>query len=150
MNAVEIEAAISDLALQSFDAAEFLFVFLAAFDNKETTLKRLRAGDNTASDVPDGVLQHNNIHIATYAPGALGATLQAVRGEPGHRPGQGPVHPGDRWADAEGWGRDDRRPHRARLCGFRRPLGRLPAAGRYLHHRGDQGQTPSTWAPQGG
>ncbi len=40
MNAVEIEQAISDLALQPFDAAEFLFAFLAAFSNKDTTLKR--------------------------------------------------------------------------------------------------------------
>lgn len=31
MNAVEIEAAISDLALEPFDAAEFPFAFLAAF-----------------------------------------------------------------------------------------------------------------------
>lgn len=44
MNAVEIEQAISELALQPFDAAEFPFTFLAAFGNKETTLKRLRTG----------------------------------------------------------------------------------------------------------
>lgn len=44
MNAVEIEAAISDLALQPFDAAEFPFAFLAAFGNKDTTLKGLRSG----------------------------------------------------------------------------------------------------------
>ena len=38
MNAVEIEAAISDLALEpSFDAAEFPYAFLAAFGNKDTT-----------------------------------------------------------------------------------------------------------------
>jgi hypothetical protein len=64
MNAVEIEQAISDLALQPFDAAEFPFAFLAAFGNKDTTLKRLRTGNNNASDVPGGVLQRNNIHIA--------------------------------------------------------------------------------------
>ena len=57
MNAVEIEAAISELALQPFDAAEFLFVVPAAFGNKETALKRLRTGNNNASDVPRGVLQ---------------------------------------------------------------------------------------------
>lgn len=39
MNAVEIEQAISDLALQPFDPAEFPFAFLAAFGNKETNLK---------------------------------------------------------------------------------------------------------------
>ena len=44
MNAVEIEEAVSDLALQPFDAAEFPFAFLAAFGNKDTTIKRLRKG----------------------------------------------------------------------------------------------------------
>ena len=34
MNAVEIEAAISDLALEPFDTAKFPFAFLAAFGNK--------------------------------------------------------------------------------------------------------------------
>jgi hypothetical protein len=55
MNAVEIEAAISELALQLFDATEFPFAFLAAFGNKETSLRRLRTGNNNASDVPGGV-----------------------------------------------------------------------------------------------
>jgi len=40
MNAVEIEAAISDLAGQPFDRAEFPYSFLLAFGNKDTTLKR--------------------------------------------------------------------------------------------------------------
>jgi hypothetical protein len=38
MNAVEIEEAVSDLSLRPFDAIEFPFAFLAAFDNKETTI----------------------------------------------------------------------------------------------------------------
>lgn len=46
MNAVEIESAISELALLPFDDLEFPFAFLAAFGNKETTLKRLRSGNN--------------------------------------------------------------------------------------------------------
>ncbi|MBK6973137.1 MAG: class I SAM-dependent DNA methyltransferase [Sterolibacteriaceae bacterium] len=79
MNAVEIEQAISDLALQPFDAAEFPFAFLAAFGNKDTTLRRLRAGNNNASDVPGGVLQRNNIHIAVCQPGSTGAGLHALR-----------------------------------------------------------------------
>jgi hypothetical protein len=82
MNAVEIEQAISDLALQPFDAAEFPFAFLAAFGNKDTTLRRLRAGNNNASDVPGGVLQRNNIHIAVCQPGATGAGLHALRSSP--------------------------------------------------------------------
>jgi hypothetical protein len=80
MNAVEIEEAVSALAGQRFDRAEFPFAFLAAFGNKETTLKRLRAGSSNASDVPGGVLQRNNIHIATCAPGE--AALRALRESP--------------------------------------------------------------------
>lgn len=79
MNAVEIENAVSELALQPFDAAEFPYAFLAAFGNKDTTLKRLRTGNNNASDVPGGVLQRNNIHIAACAPGTVGDTLKALR-----------------------------------------------------------------------
>ncbi|MCP5227685.1 DNA methyltransferase [Accumulibacter sp.] len=82
MNAVEIEQAISELALQPFDAAEFPFAFLAAFGNKDTTLKRLRSGNNNASDVPGGVLQRNNIHIAVCEAGDVGETLMALRASP--------------------------------------------------------------------
>ena len=82
MNAVEIEEAISDLALQPFDAAEFPFAFLVAFGNKDTALKRLRTANNNASDVPDGVLQRSNIHIAVCKAGAVGETLKALRSSP--------------------------------------------------------------------
>ncbi|MBN6741005.1 lactate dehydrogenase [Acidithiobacillus sp. MC6.1] len=82
MNAVEIEAAISDLAFQPFDAAEFPFMFLAAFGHKDTALKRLRTGNNNASNVPGGVLQRNNIHIAVCAEGNVGQTLKALRASP--------------------------------------------------------------------
>jgi len=79
MNAVEIEQAISDLALQPFDATEFPYAFLAAFGNKETTLKRLRTGNNNATDLPGGVLLRNNIHIAVCDAGNVGKTLAALR-----------------------------------------------------------------------
>jgi len=79
MNAVEIEQAISELALQPFDAAEFPFTFLAAFGNKDTTLKRLRTGNNNASDVAGGVLLRNNIHLAVCAAGTVGDMLKALR-----------------------------------------------------------------------
>lgn len=82
MNAVEIEAAISELAFQPFNAAEFPFAFLAAFGNKDTTLKRLRTGNNNTSDLPGGVLQRNNIHIAVCEVGAVGETLKALRASP--------------------------------------------------------------------
>ena len=49
MNAVEIEQAVSNLALRPFDAEEFPFAFLGAFGNKDTALRRLRAGNSNAS-----------------------------------------------------------------------------------------------------
>src|SRR5690242_3049216 len=81
MNAVEIEEAISNLALRPFDAAEFPFAFLEAFGNKETTIKRLRAGASNKSDL-GGVLQTNNIHILTCAPGQVTKGLTALKDSP--------------------------------------------------------------------
>ncbi|MGB3737971.1 MAG: DNA methyltransferase [Pontixanthobacter sp.] len=82
MNAVEIEEAISELAAQPFDRAEFPFAFLEAFGRKANTLKQLRAGTTNASDLPGGVLQRNNIHIATCDPGTVDETLKALRASP--------------------------------------------------------------------
>ncbi len=82
MNAVEIESAVSDLAAQPFDAAEFPYAFLAAFGNKETTLKRLRTGNNNSSDVLGGVLLRNNIHIAVCDAGTVGNMLHTLRDSP--------------------------------------------------------------------
>ncbi|QLI80279.1 class I SAM-dependent DNA methyltransferase [Chitinibacter fontanus] len=82
MNAVEIEAAISELAEQPFDAAEFPYAFLAAFGNKDTTLKRLRSGNNNSSDIAGGVLLRGNIHLATCEPGRVGETLNLLRASP--------------------------------------------------------------------
>ncbi len=82
MNAVEIEEAVTELAENPFDAAEFPYQFLAAFGNKDTTIKRLRAGSTNASDLPSGVLQRSNIHIAIAAPGAVTQTLAALRASP--------------------------------------------------------------------
>ncbi len=82
MNPVEIEEAVSNLALEPFDRAEFPFQFLRAFDNSDTTSKRLRSGSTNQSDIPGGVLQRTNIHIATCAPGEVDATLKALRESP--------------------------------------------------------------------
>ncbi|MFZ5737562.1 MAG: class I SAM-dependent DNA methyltransferase [Pseudomonadota bacterium] len=82
MNAVEIEEAVTELAEKPFDAAEFPFQFLAAFGNKDTTIKRLRAGSTNASDLSGGVLQRSNIHIAVAAPGRVTQTLAALRASP--------------------------------------------------------------------
>jgi len=82
MNPVEIEEAVSDLVLEPFDRAEFAYQFLTAFGNKGTTIQRLRAGATNQSDLPGGVLQRNNIHIATCAPGEVDETLKALRDSP--------------------------------------------------------------------
>jgi len=82
MNAVEIEEAISKLAQQPFNAAEFPLQFLTAFGNKDTTIKRLRTGNNNASDVTGGLLQRNNIHIAVCEVGMVGETIKVLRVSP--------------------------------------------------------------------
>jgi hypothetical protein len=82
MNAVEIEQAVSELAEQPFDPAEFPYQFLEAFGNKETTIKKLRAGASNKSDFAGpwgGVLQVNHIHMAVAEAGAVGATLDELR-----------------------------------------------------------------------
>ncbi|MDQ2839979.1 MAG: class I SAM-dependent DNA methyltransferase, partial [Acidobacteriota bacterium] len=81
MNAVEIDEAITALAERVFDAEEFPYQFLEAFGNKETTLKRLRAGATNRSDV-GGLLQTNNIHIGVAKPGEVGKRLGALRASP--------------------------------------------------------------------
>ena len=81
MNAVEIEQAISQLADQPFDAADFPYAFLEAFGNKDTTIKRLRAGASNKSDL-GGVLQTNNIHIATCDADQVTNALRALRQSP--------------------------------------------------------------------
>jgi hypothetical protein len=85
MNAVEIEEAVSKLAEQPFDAASFPFDFLAAFGNKETTLKRLRAegkAGTNQSDLPGGVLQRGNVHLKVCPDGEVTATLAVLRESP--------------------------------------------------------------------
>ncbi len=81
MNAVEIEEAISKLADQPFDAAEFPYAFLEAFGNKTTTIKRLRNGSNK-SDIDGGVLQYNNIHMAVSPKGEVLNTLTKLKASP--------------------------------------------------------------------
>jgi hypothetical protein len=81
MNAVEIEEAVSRLAELPFDAGSFPYAFLEAFGNKATTIQRLKNGSTNQSDI-GGVLQRNNIHISTSAPGEVAATLKALRESP--------------------------------------------------------------------
>ncbi len=82
MNAVEIEEAISALAAEPFDSAEFPYAFLEAFGNKAVVIKRLRTGDSNKSDVENGILQRNNIHMAIAPEGQVKATLDALRTSP--------------------------------------------------------------------
>lgn len=76
MNPVEIEEAISLLAEQPFDPDEFPYAFLEAFGNKATTIKRLKSGNNNKSDIENGVLQHNHIHIAVCGEDQVTDTLE--------------------------------------------------------------------------
>lgn len=78
MNPVEIEEAVSSLASEPFDRAEFPYQFLLAFGNPDTTIRQLRTGSKNQSDMTGGVLQRNNIHIATCASGAVHETLRAL------------------------------------------------------------------------
>ncbi len=82
MNAVEIAEAVSDLFEQPFDPVGFPFAFLEAFGNKRTTIKRLKSGSSNWSDVENGVLQTNNIHLATCELGEVTKTLAILKASP--------------------------------------------------------------------
>ena len=82
MNSVEICEAVTQLASEPFDAAEFPYAFLKAFGNKDTTISRLRSGASNASDIPNGVLQRSNIHIATCREGETTRALAALKLSP--------------------------------------------------------------------
>ena len=71
MSPIEIEEAVSNLALQPFDGDEFPYAYLIAFGNKDTTIRKLRSATNysNSSDISGGVLQRSNIHIAVCAEG---------------------------------------------------------------------------------
>ncbi|WP_127159315.1 class I SAM-dependent DNA methyltransferase [Xanthomonas arboricola] len=85
MKAVEMEEALSELAVEPFDANEFPYQFLAAFGNNDVTLKRLRkssGGGTNYSDLPDAVLQRNHIHLAVCGPGRVLDTLAQLKASP--------------------------------------------------------------------
>ena len=82
MNAVEIEEAVSELAAQPFDADNFPFLFLEAYGNKSTTIKKLRTGNSNKSKLSGGVLQRNHIHIAVCEAGEVENTLDLLREQP--------------------------------------------------------------------
>lgn len=82
MNAVEIEEAISRLAEQPFDPAEFPYAFLEAFGNKATTINRLKSGNSNKTDIEGAVLQRDNIHIAVCPTGKVLRTLEKPKNSP--------------------------------------------------------------------
>ena len=88
MNPVEIEEAISLLAEQPFDPDEFPYAFLEAFGNKATTIKRLKSGNNNKSDIENGVLQHNHIHIVVCGEDQVTDTLDKLRESPATKKGK--------------------------------------------------------------
>ena len=82
MNAVEIEEAISLLAEQPFDPAEFPYAFLEAFGNKAATIKQLKKGVANKSDIEGGILQRNNIHLLVCEEGVVADSLAALKESP--------------------------------------------------------------------
>ena len=79
VNAFEIAEAVSKLAGEPFDAANFPFAFLEAFGNKDATIARLRNGSSNGSDVPGAVLQRSNIHLAVCASGDTAKMLETLK-----------------------------------------------------------------------
>ena len=82
MNAVEIEAAVSDLAEQAFDSAEFPFAFLAAFGNKELPSGGCARGSRTLRMCRAGCCSGITFNIAVCGPGRVTETLNALRVSP--------------------------------------------------------------------
>ncbi len=90
--------------------------------------------------MPGGVLQRNNIHIATCESGRVGETLKALRQSPKTTAAKakfilatdGETLEAEDLASGETVASD--------YPDFARALRLLPAVGRHLHHQGDQGQ----------
>jgi hypothetical protein len=84
LSPVEIEEAVSNLALQLFDGDERPHAFLMAFSNKDTTIKKLRStkSSSNSSDIRNGVLQRSNIHIAICAENDANSTLVKLKQSP--------------------------------------------------------------------
>ena len=141
MNAVEIEEAVSELARAPFDPAEFAFAFLTAFGNKETTIRRLRKGYSNASDIPGGVLQRGNIHIAVCADrrGRRNALLCCARARR-LRAAKAKFILATDGQTVEAEDLVSGEPLACPYAEFAEPFRLLPAARRHLHGQGDQEQ----------
>ena len=115
MNAVEIEEAVSDLADQPFDAAEFPFAFLPP----SATRKRPSSGCARARRTSPTCRRRSPAQQHPYRrvpqPARSAQTLTALRDEPDDRDGQSQVHPRDRRRDVRGRRPRQRRDRRLRL-----------------------------------
>ena len=73
LSAIEIEQAVSALVNKPFDPHEFPYQFLEIFGCPDTTLRRLRKGDNKPGI--GGVLWRKKIHIKVAPPGKVHETF---------------------------------------------------------------------------
>jgi len=81
MSPVEIEEAVEALVEAPFDREDFPFQFLAAFDTSDAAIRRLKSGNQNQSDI-GGVLNRNNIHIASCDVGQIDETFTALLNSP--------------------------------------------------------------------
>ena len=91
MNAVEIEAAISDLAEASFDASEFSYTFLSAFGHKAPALRGMPVVAAPVTVEP--IEQAPGCNHITHVPETAGSLsiLTAILSH-GHYPDHLPSH----------------------------------------------------------
>lgn len=88
MNSTEMLDELEKLTEAPFDAAEFPYAFLEAFDNKPATIARLKKGAVNKTDIADNsvilnaVLQRNNIHIAVCKTGETDAAIKLLAESP--------------------------------------------------------------------
>ena len=152
MNAVEIEEAVSKLAWEPFDPKTFpRCAPLSPFGNKPTTIAKLKSGASNASEVPGGVLQRSNIHLAVCAPGEVTRALAALKRRARRRKTRATRSSSSWWTDgdtieAEDLSSGGRRDRRLSLCGLAQSFRLLSAARGHYHRRANRASIPSTRA----
>ena len=82
MNAVEIEEAVSALAAEPFDPAGVPVLVPCGLRQQGNDVQKSEVWPSNTSDVPGGVLQRNNIHIAVCDAGKVGENLTALKASP--------------------------------------------------------------------
>jgi hypothetical protein len=79
MNPTEIAEALSALAAEPYDPAEFPFGFAQATGNNPATIAKLRGGSFNKSDLQGGVLMNQKFHFVPALPGLVSAALDQLR-----------------------------------------------------------------------